>query len=375
MKISKTQYLVVGVVILFAFLVIVLITIGKNDSEEVLPPFQSEGLASLPPVGENFEQTAQIELETGNKYDFGIIPNDKETTKKVKVYNKGKGPLNLRFIQTSCACTQGTIPPGQEVIPPGGEGYILVTVYPSKVAGFYSEKVLTIYSNDPKNSPFELKVIARINPEFLIEPEDINFGELPKGSTKEISVTITQQNMPKPLEIYKIYESGVPDYIQNNITATLKKVEGKEPIQYLLTFKIEPFIAPVEMNRTFFISTNIDRYPEVPIKIKGKIIAPYKLNVNFPQPITLISSSKETSKELIIEPTEENEHIEIVSYEVEPNIFSATPHTEDGKVIFNITTQHTPNETYGILKINLTIKGQPYEERALLKNPGKLKNQ
>lgn len=375
MRFSKIQYIVLTIIALFSALVIILITIAKNKTDEILPQIQTMPGASLPPIGENIENSAKIEIETGNTFDMGVIPNDKETTKKLKIYNRGKSPLNLRFIQTSCACTQGTIPPGQEIIPPGGEGHILVTVFPTRVAGFYSEKTLTIYSNDPKNSPLELKVIARVDPEFSIEPENIDFGEINKGSTKDLTIIITQKNMKKPLEIYKIYERGLPESIPNDITYSIKKIENTNTPQYSLTLRVEPNIAPGEFNRMFFISTNIDRYPEVPIKVKGKINAPYKINIPFPHPILLNPITNESTKQLIIEVDEENAPLEIVSYEVEPKIFSASPNIINRKIIFNIQTQDVSNETYGLLTITLKSNRQSYEDRVLLKNPGKLKIQ
>ncbi|MCX8065272.1 MAG: DUF1573 domain-containing protein [Candidatus Hydrogenedentes bacterium] len=369
MKIYKVQHIAFLVIILCTTLVIFIILTSKNNNS-VSPSVLTDAKASLPPIGDNFEQTPKIELETGNLFDFGTIPNDKETTKRVKVFNKGKGPLYLRSIQTTCACTQGTIPVGQEVILPNGEGHILITVIPSKIVGFYSEKTLTIYTNDPHNSTFELKVIAKVEPEFLIEPESIDFGEVLKGSTYETTATITQKSMSKPLEIYKIYEPGIPDSINNNISYTIRKTESNDrELKYLVTFTLEPFSSPGEFNRTLYISTNIDRYPEVPIKIKGKIVAPYKLSISFPTPLIFNDLLKNSPKEVIIESIDDNGTFEIISYEVVPSgIFSAEYFKREKNIVFNIKCKEVPTETYGLLTLKLTHKGILYEDRILLKS-------
>jgi hypothetical protein len=42
-------------------------------------------LPSLPPMGFQSRKYCSIELESGPVFDMGTVPNDKETTKKLKV--------------------------------------------------------------------------------------------------------------------------------------------------------------------------------------------------------------------------------------------------------------------------------------------------
>lgn len=370
MRLNKTQTIVFLIILFCSGLVFILVLTSNYKNESNSSDITSETKASLPPIGENFEKIAKIELETEHVLDLGTIPNDRETSKKVKVYNKGNAPLYLRSIQTTCACTQGTIPPEYEVIPPNGEGYILVTVFPSRIAGFYSEKTLTIYSNDPYNSPYELKVIAKVEPEFVIDPEEINFGEIAKGNTGEVKITITQKNMQKKLEIYKIYEPGVPDNISNDIVYTIDEIKNAgENSLFEVTFILKPYASPGEFNRMFYLSTNIDRYPEVPLKIKGKVVAPYKLSITFPTPLTFNHLLKEFSKEVTIEPVINEEPVKIISYEVEPKDYFLVNHFEkETKVILNISCKEGTPEIYGVLSLKLSCGQQMFEDRVLLKN-------
>jgi hypothetical protein len=83
--------------------------------------------------------------------------------------------------------------------------------------------------------------------------------------------------MKKPLEITKVYEMNIPDDIENDLTAEITKIKSDEPVEYLLTVKVNPSISPGEFIREIFLSTNIDRFPEVPIRVKGTAVAPYKI--------------------------------------------------------------------------------------------------
>lgn len=368
----RTQYLIFGIVFLFSIFVLWMVFKSQNqniEQKQIEEPY----LPSLPPMGSSQENTASIELESGPVFDMGTVPNDKETTKKLKVFNRGKTTLSLKDIRSSCACTQGTIPINQNAIPPGGEGYILITVYPSRVAGFYSEKTLTIFSNDFKNPSLELKVRAHIEPEFVCEPDEVSFGSFQKGTIVEQKIHITQKNMKKPLEISKVYEMNIPDNIENDLTAEIIKTKADEPIEYLLTVKVCPNISPGEFIREIFLSTNIDRFPEVPIRIKGNAMAPYRITPTFPKPfISFPSPSSDITniKTIEIVPQSETEKVELVSYKVVPDVFTVSVISDKGSSGIKIVVipKTTEKELTAVLELNIHINDTNYSDHVLLKN-------
>ncbi|HOL20588.1 MAG TPA: DUF1573 domain-containing protein [Candidatus Hydrogenedens sp.] len=369
MKIFRTQYIVFSVLFLcclFVLFIVVKSQQQRSEENQIESPYQP----SLPPLGSNQGETAQIELETGSIFDMGTVPNDVETTKKLKVFNRGKAVLSLKDIRTSCACTQGTIPAGQNVIPPNGEGYILITIYPSRVVGFYSEKTLTIFSNDYKNPVLELKVKAHIEPEFIFEPEEVQFGNFQKGTLLEQKIHITQKFMKKPLEIFKIYERNLPENIESDLIPDLVKIKSEEPIEYMLTIKTTPKLSPGEFKREFFLSTNIDRFPEVPLKVKGSVIAPYKINYPFPKPLNIMPTPSNIPMKNIIEilPETETETIEVISHQFIPDIFTIQnilSNTTGLKI--EVMPKGIEKGTSGVLDLKLRVNGKEYNEHVLLK--------
>ncbi len=369
MRILKTQYIIFGIVFLCSIFVFWLV-FNSNNSDMEDKNIENPYRPSLPPMGSNPDDTANIELETGTILDLGTVPNDKETIRKVKVFNRGKSVLSLKDIRTTCACTIGTIPIGQNTIPPNGEGYFIVTFHPERVAGFYSEKTLNIFSNDFKNPMIELKVIAKIEPEFICEPEIADFGTLTKGTEAEKKIHITQKTMKKPLEISKIYEKNIPENIENDLTAEIVKVKAEEPVEYLLTIKMNQTVSPGEFTRELFLSTNIDRFPEVPMRIKGTITAPYKINFPFPKPfIVLPSISSEMSQKIEITPQSEEDKIELVSHEIIPAYFTANVISLDNTsgIKINITPKTPDKESLSILKLYLRVNDKEYYDHVLLK--------
>lgn len=339
-----------------------------NTSPELEEPLTS--LPSLPPLGDDEGKVPRIELEYGNEFDMGTVPNHTETTKSVKVFNRGQATLNLRDIKTSCACTQGLIPIGQSIIPPGGEGYFNVTIYPKRITGFYSEKILTIFSNDPKNPALELRVKASVSPEFTMEPPSVDFGEFSKGEKRNQKVIITQKDMKQPLEITHIKEFGVPDEVDNNIRFSIEKISDQEPVQYSITIEVTPSISPGEFTREFFIHSNIERQVPVPIKITGKVNAPYTIEPTFPKPLILIPIKHgeiSLTKSIIIHPIES---VEVKQISIAPDIFEAKlipPTGEDKQITIQVLPKTTEKEKFAILNLLINHNGQEYTDVVLLK--------
>lgn len=369
MRILRTQYIIFGIVLLCSLFVFWLVI--KSDNSDVEDKnMESPYRPSLPPVGSNPDDTAILELETSPVLDLGTVPNDKETTKKVKVFNRGKSVLSLKDIRTTCACTIGTIPIGQNTIPPNGEGYFIITFHPERVAGFYSEKTLSIFSNDFKNPMIELKVIARIEPEFTCEPEIVDFGTFAKGSEVEQKIHITQKTMKKSLEISKVYEQNIPEEIENDLIPQIVKIKSEEPIEYILTIKTNQNISPGEFTRELFLSTNIDRFPEVPIRIKGIVTAPYKINFPFPKPfIVLPSISSEMSRKIEITTQSEGDKIEFISHEIFPAHFTAKVISLENTsgIKIDIIPKTSEKELQAVLKMHFRINGKDYHDHVLLK--------
>ncbi len=371
MKVSKIQYIIFSFVLLCSLFVIWLVIKSNNtttDDNQIESPYRP----SLPPVGSNPDETAVIELETGSMLDLGTVPNDKETTRKVRVFNKGKSVLSLKDIRSTCACTIGTIPIGQNTIPPNGEGYFIVTFRPERVAGFHSEKVLTIFSNDFMNPTVELKVVANIEPEFICEPEHIDFGAFNKGTIIEKKVHITQKFFKKPLKIFKVYEMNIPETVENDLSFQIVKVKEEQPVEYNLTIKIGENISPGDFTREIFLSTNIDRFPEVPIRVKGTVTAPYKIEPSFPKPfIVLPPISTETSiaKTIDIAPLSTENKIELVSYEVIPEYFTAhiVSKEDSSEIKINIVPKSYDKELTSVLQLKLRVNNTEYSDHVLLK--------
>lgn len=92
------------------------------------------------------ESTPVIEFST-TEVNYGVIIKNSEGKRSFSIKNTGNAPLVIKSCSGSCGCTVPTCP--QEPIMPGKTSVVDVRYDTSRLGPF--SKLVTVYSNDPKN--------------------------------------------------------------------------------------------------------------------------------------------------------------------------------------------------------------------------------
>jgi hypothetical protein len=245
--------------------------------KEGAPKGEADG--TMPPVGEPM-QVSIIRLET-NDLDLGTIKNDQIHHHKLKVFNDGKMPLKITKIDTTCACTMGNIPPERSTIQPGDESWIDVTLDPNRVPGFTSHKTLTITSTDPAQPQVSVDVRAKVEPEYFIEKEELELGELNKGDIVERRVRFRQlQELPANVTGVEVLTVGPRAPRIPGMTARIEAIPeaqwqtpGKWECDIVIT--TGPEISSGIFERNVVLLTDVKRLPRHRIHVTGTAKAPY----------------------------------------------------------------------------------------------------
>jgi len=245
------------------------------------------GEGTLPPVGESMDNVARIRVET-NEFDVGVIANDKLHFDKLKVFNDGKMPLKLTRVDTTCACTQGSIPPERAVVPAGGETWIDVVIDPYRIPGFHSHKVLTIVSTDPEQGAVQVGVTAEVAPEFEVEQDTIDVGDIAKGETLERRVRFRQvQDAPITLGGIEPATKGANGPLVPGVSGVVEPIpeaDWQEPghPEYDLVITIGPELPAGTLQRNLLLNLDTPRMKQFWLAITGTVIAPYTVTPNYP---------------------------------------------------------------------------------------------
>jgi hypothetical protein len=133
-----------------------------NDRKKPEKPFTfyatvEESFGALTPE----EQAKAPQLVVDNyQVDMGRMRNAIAMQRTVKLRNKGKKELQLRFVQSNCSCL--TVKLSKKSLKPNEETELEMTLDPTGREGLQN-KAITIYSTDPMNPVQRILVKGYVN--------------------------------------------------------------------------------------------------------------------------------------------------------------------------------------------------------------------
>lgn len=272
-------HVLVAIVALMAGLVAYLAFVAGSGESDLATPVDTADPDRAPVIRLDADQV-----------NLGTVSNKEPTTHHIMVRNAGRTPLEIRDIRTSCACTQGRMRSGDPaVIPPGGSDTLEITFYPRRVYGFHSHKVLTLFSNDPVHPTLELHVLADVDPEFEVVPDEVDFGTVSKGS--EAVRTIRFRPLQAPASHITGLSTAQPGRDAEDVNPALRKswlrleqtevpaAEWRNPQfpEADIRVTLDPAAPPGELLQSFFISVDTPRFPFLMVPVKAVIEAPYDI--------------------------------------------------------------------------------------------------
>ena len=146
-------------------------------------------------------------------FDFGEIFEDRELTHTFIIKNIGDTLLEIKDIDSDCACTAAD---SDRRIPPGGQGRIKLTIAPYSVLRQFAKKT-KVFFNDPDNSQVVLTMQGYGKPFIEIQPSHIiRFRGKPGEELRDQVRFIS--HLPVHWEI-KAFKTNIPQFIDVTIKA------------------------------------------------------------------------------------------------------------------------------------------------------------
>lgn len=300
-----------------------------------------------------------IEVET-NDYDMGIIANDKLSEGQVMVYNRGNAALKITKVNTQCGCTKGKM--SKDTIEPGKSAPLEITVDPFKIPQFDSSKTLTLFTNDPENPTVKVQVAARVNPEVIVEPDRIEFGEVNKGQTQTATVRLIQ-NTDAALVLKNLQLVGQSEHYETKMEEIApEEWANPDRREYLVTAKVLENAPTGKLRANIVLETEFPRLPRVTVPMGLEVKGLYKID---PQVVTLRSVTTGQTIEDVLKITSEIP-FEVLGVE-STNDFLTVTHAageEPNSVMFDVAVAEDPAQRWQRDTWTLTIKadGKEFKE-------------
>jgi hypothetical protein len=241
----------------------------------VAKPPEEDGIVFLPSGRTTGPQPRpsgpQPHLEASEAgHDFGTIEPDKALEHAFSINNTGEATLNIEGFNTSCGCVSLEL--SSQEIEPGGAAELMATIDPQHYRGKSPRVKAYIYSNDPDKRLTTLLVSAEITPEFVIEPETIDFGTIEKGKGASQTVRL-RQTWRDPVEITGVESSSDSvSAFYSETTPSAGDESGPGGAQYEIEVRLKPEAAGGVLNTDVLVRTNIKRQEAVRLPVRAFVI-------------------------------------------------------------------------------------------------------
>jgi hypothetical protein len=266
-----------------------------------------------------------------------------------KFTNMGDKDLVIYSVKPGCGCTVAEY---DEVVRPGEDGRILLTLDSNRVGGSFT-KTATVKTNDPDNSEIRLQITGRVESPYTISPRDNLFLHSVVGEEISDRIFIGASD-GKPFEIKNV-TSSLNEYVDYEIKDVVK---GEK---YMLSVRTLPQAKPGVYNGKILVETDKKESPrftvDVSVNIRGEVnVSPRLLNFGRVER----DQKKEHTRTVKVE-LETGKDLEVLDASTSSPYFQVTPRTVDkGRVYtLGVSLVDLPPETAlrnGVFKDRLIVK-------------------
>ncbi|GMV90943.1 MAG: hypothetical protein AMXMBFR82_07210 [Candidatus Hydrogenedentota bacterium] len=184
--------------------------------------------------------------------------------------NVGSIILNLLRVESSCFCT--LVERGAEHIEPSDATEFIVTLDPHLYPKEEVDTYIIIESDDSLRPRQYIAVRAKIQPEFILEPAEIDFGDLRVGESVTSTVYVRQTGA-QVLEEPTVRASDTMEIVVKDVSCALGNGMGNQnaPRVYSLDVVFSPTASASYLRNEIEILTNFNRVPRVTLPYYAKV--------------------------------------------------------------------------------------------------------
>jgi hypothetical protein len=134
-------------------------------------------------------------------FEFGAVERGTEVVHVFGLPNRGGADLRIDHVKTSCGCTVAVL--SDQMIPPGSEARVAVTLDTARLAG-RTTKTVSVYTNDPAAPVVGLSLTGQVNTDLVVNPTPLYLGRVRRGDPVRREVLITPGREGAPYVVERI---------------------------------------------------------------------------------------------------------------------------------------------------------------------------
>jgi len=220
----------------------------------------------------------KVEVVGGTELDFGTMKIGTERSHDFRIKNSGQAPLELSVLGSTCKCTIGSLE--KSSLQPGEETAVKLTWKAEGVLKDFAQTA-TIGTNDPRQREVLLTIRGRIGRTYIVEPEEINFGEFS-----------TRESFTKTFKLYSCEETELViwshywadlDQPRVKVESSIRRLASNEvpelaDARYVADFKVNvsPGLPAGPINGQVHIEVGPDKTP-IAVRCSGKCVSDLRI--------------------------------------------------------------------------------------------------
>ncbi len=204
---------------------------------------------------------------TTTSHDFGVVPRGSKTSFEFKLKNSFKENIHIASARSSCACTAPKILKSD--LKTYEEGAIIAELNTSSFVGQRSA-VVTVVFDRPYYAEVQLIVKGNIRSDIVMEPGEVQFGDVDVGSTKSADVKVSYQGSTNR-------DWQITDVRSTNQHLSVRLNPQKDKAgrtTYTMTVNLKDSAPFGELRDEIQLITNDSLYNTVTLPIRAAIIPP-----------------------------------------------------------------------------------------------------
>lgn len=204
---------------------------------------------------------------TTTQHDFGVVPRGSKTLFEFKLKNTFKENIHIASARSSCACTAPKILKSD--LKTYEEGAIIAELNTTSFVGQRSA-VVTVVFDRPYYAEVQLLVKGNIRSDIVMEPGEVQFGDVDVGSTKSADVKVSYQGSTNR-------DWQITDVRSTNQHLSVRLNPQKDKAGrtiYTMTVNLKDSAPFGELHDEIQIVTNENQYNTVTLPIRAAIIPP-----------------------------------------------------------------------------------------------------
>jgi hypothetical protein len=235
------------------------------------------------------ESWAEKLFET-TTHDFGTIAREAKAEYKFVLKNPYLEDIHISGAQASCGCTKARVE--KPLLKAYEEGAIVATINSHSFSG--SQKgTITVTLDKPARATVRLHVEVYVEPNVVVEPGLVDFGDVEPGVPveKTVSVRCTRGSDWRILDV----KTANPHFSGTAVETNREK----NRVSYELRVALDGKAAPGYIKEHLVLVTNDSKSDQIPVTVQGRVLAPIWVS---PSSLFLgvVPSGEKVSKNLVV---------------------------------------------------------------------------